>query len=68
MMTWDEYKRVGSLGVWNPAPNIETNIKCPLCGKPVFMKTDVVLTSNPPQYVYFCSCGWQDYTYFKWVY
>ena len=42
--------------------NLEpTNIKCPKCGELIFKRTDIVLTSYPPKYIYTCKhCGWSD--------
>ena len=39
-----------------------TDIECPKCGAFIYRKTDVVLTSYPPQHIYLCKgCGWQGY-------
>lgn len=43
-----------------------TDIECPECGKHVYLDTTVVLTSYPPQYKYWCSCGWVGNSYFYW--
>lgn len=37
---------------------IKTNVECPKCGKLLWKRTDIVLTSYPPQYQYECDCGW----------
>lgn len=41
----------------------KTDIDCPRCGKKIFKRTDIVLTSNPPQYQYECECGWVGYAH-----
>ena len=39
-------------------PNKKTYIQCPCCGKEAEVNTEIVLTSNPPQYNYTCKhCG-----------
>ena len=44
----------------------ETTIECPNCGENIFM-SNVVLTSYPPQFSYFCkSCGWAGTSFVKW--
>lgn len=40
-----------------------TDIDCPKCGKKLFKRTDIVLTSYPPQYQYECECGFVGYAY-----
>lgn len=41
----------------------KTGIECPKCGKMIWKRTDVVLTSYPPKYQYECECGWIGYAY-----
>lgn len=41
----------------------KTDIECPKCGKKIFKRTDIILTSNPPQHMYECDCGWVGYAY-----
>ena len=40
-----------------------TNIDCPVCGKKIYKRTDIVLTSYPAQYQYECECGWVGYAH-----
>ena len=35
-----------------------TDIDCPVCGKKIYRRMDIVLTSYPEQYQYECCCGW----------
>lgn len=45
----------------------ETTIECPNCGKNIYLRKDVVLTTYPPQFGYFCkSCGWVGTSFVKW--
>lgn len=41
----------------------KTDIDCPICGKKIFKRTDIVLTSYPAQYQYECECGWVGYAH-----
>ena len=41
----------------------KTNIECPKCGKYIYLRTDIILTSNPPKYKYECDCGWTGSAY-----
>lgn len=41
----------------------KTDIDCPICGKKIFKRTDIVLTSYPSKYQYECECGWVGYAY-----
>lgn len=43
-----------------------TDILCPNCGNPIYMRTDKILTSIPAQYQYECTCGWVGYSHNKW--
>lgn len=58
-MKWEEIK--------NLCPDItnrkETDIDCPECGKKIFKRTDIVLTTYPEQYQYECECGWIGYAF-----
>lgn len=59
-MTWEDF-----IKQTKPKP-IEigktlTDIECPKCGKYIYKRTDIVLTSYPPKYKYECECGWYGY-------
>lgn len=61
-MTWEEFEKA------NPKDNAFfignrqlTDIYCPKCGKKVYVRTDIVLASYPPQSQYECDCGWVGY-------
>ena len=41
----------------------EVNVKCPICGKKLIRRNNIVLTSYPAQYQYECSCGFIGYAY-----
>lgn len=38
-----------------------TDIQCPKCGKNIYVRTDIILLSNPPKSQYECECGWVGY-------
>lgn len=57
-MTWEEFKK-GRTATINMSPYSETDIECPICGKPIYVDNQFVLASNPPQKKYIClDCGW----------
>ena len=64
-MKWDEFKNT-----MTPEPIfqnfVKTNIECPKCGKNLFYRNDIVLTSYPAQYQYECECGFVGYSFAKW--
>lgn len=64
MKTWDEFKNESILRV--PFENeTKTDIMCPECGEPLYKDNTIVLTSNPPQYLYKChKCNFVGY---HWV-
>lgn len=64
-MNWDDFKNSATIS--NYLREIETDIKCPTCGKNIYMRTDVVLTTCPEQYCYFCKCGWDGTSFRKWT-
>lgn len=43
-----------------------TDIECPECGKFIYLDTTVTLASYPPQYKYWCPCGWVGNSYLYW--
>lgn len=58
-MKWDEFQKY-----FPDISNKElTEIECPKCGKHIWRRTDIVLTTYPPQYVYECECGWSGTAY-----
>lgn len=60
-MKWEEF--VGSIdNRWMALGLVKTDIECPECGKPLYKRTDIVLSSYPPKYEYKClSCDWSGY-------
>lgn len=60
-MKWEDFYKETDNDV---LPTLQlTDIECPKCGKKVFRRTDIILTSFPPQYQYECKCGWVGYAY-----
>jgi len=56
-MTWEEYQKHEYILYKNRE---KTQIECPNCGDYLWRRTDVVLTSYPPQYQYECdTCNWR---------
>ena len=60
LIKWDNY---------HPEPVREilrkqVDVTCPKCEKRLWKRLDVVLTSNPPKYVYECdNCGFRGFNY-----
>jgi predicted RNA-binding Zn-ribbon protein involved in translation (DUF1610 family) len=53
---------------YHPKPtentSMQVNVTCPKCGKKLWKRLDITLTSQPPQFVYEChNCGWQGVNY-----
>lgn len=58
-MTWEEYQKVVTGTASLTFENREaTDIECPECRRKIWRRTDIVLSSIPPKYVYECVCGW----------
>ena len=56
-MKWDEYQQKLFVQDLNRE---RTEIECPNCGAYLWRRTDIVLTSYPPQFRYECDqCGWE---------
>ena len=45
---------------------ILTDIKCPICGRNIYLDDTVFLTSYPAQYSYWCECGWHGCSHKHW--
>lgn len=60
---WEEFKNIP---VSFEFGQVKTSIKCPNCGKEIYLDNTVVLTTYPPQYSYWCECGWSGTSYAKW--
>lgn len=61
-MKWEEHVRK-----MPPKKQFEkrklTDIECPKCGKKLWRRMDIVLTSYPEKYQYECDdCGWIGYS------
>ena len=63
-MTWNDFNKDAETVIYNG--QVRTDIDCPICGKKVLWDSRVVLASFPPQYSYWCPCGWSGNSYKKW--
>lgn len=63
-MEWKDFNK-GELEITN-AGQVLTDIRCPECGRFIFMGTTIVLASYPAQYSYWCACGWSGTSYKSW--
>lgn len=61
-MKWSEFK-ISKGAASAPIQNYEeTEIECPICGRHIHRRTDIVFTTYPPKHQYEClQCGWTDY-------
>ena len=65
-MTWEEHQKINHFIIEmaiNQSNREKTDIECPKCGKQVYRRLDLVLTSNPPKTQYECDCGWVGYSH-----
>ena len=60
-MKWEQFERMGPY-TQEFTNKVLTDIECPKCGKNLFQRTDIVLTSHPAQYQYECECGFIGYS------
>ena len=64
-MKWDQFKNsIISEPVF--VNKVKTDIECPKCGRKLYYRSDIVLTSYPAQYQYECECGFVGYAHMKW--
>ena len=64
-MTWEEFKNK-RYAIQELPIVTKTDIDCPNCGKKLYFRNDIVLTSFPAQYQYECPCGFIGYSHAKW--
>ena len=56
-MTWEEFHKQIPTQLQYAGREL-TDIDCPECGKKIWRRTDIILTTYPAQYRYECDCGW----------
>ena len=61
LQSWKSYN--AKLPMNYPEDREKVNVACPECGKQLWRRNDIILTSYPPQYKYECECGWTGYTF-----
>lgn len=64
-MKWEEFLDENIESSYNG--QIQTDIKCPKCGRNIYLNNTIVLTSYPAKYSYWCSCGWVGTAHQKWI-
>lgn len=57
-MKWEEYNQLHDEYECVYTNRIQTDIECPMCGRKIYERTDIVLATYPQQYCYECDCGW----------
>ena len=64
-MKWEQFERMYPC-TQEFTNKVLTDIECPKCGKNLFQRMDIVLTSYPAQYQYECECGFVGYSHARW--
>ena len=54
---WNVYSKSMPCAIFTGKEQV--NVKCPICGKLIYRRTDIVLTTYPAKYQYECECGWR---------
>lgn len=62
-MTWEDYEKLRPIKAEIYQARTQVDVKCPECGKKIWRRNDIVLTSYPAQYQYECDCGWVGYAF-----
>lgn len=62
-MEWEDYKKLMPIKSKAFETRTQVDIKCPKCGKKIWRRNDITLTSYPEQYQYECECGWVGYAF-----
>ena len=58
-MKWEDYQNNQWELYQNQENREKTDIECPKCSALLWRRTDIILTSYPPQFRYECdACGW----------
>lgn len=65
-MTWEDFVNNSPPNFENPG-QVLTDIPCPKCGKNIYLNNLIVLSSIPPKYSYWCTCGWAGCAFTKWT-
>ena len=60
-MEWEDYKKLMPIKTFETRTQVD--IKCPKCGKKIWRRNDITLTTYPEQYQYECECGWVGYAF-----
>ena len=62
-MKWDQYEKQMPIKPEEWQCKTQVDVECPKCGKKIWRRNDIVLTSYPAQYQYECECGWIGYAH-----
>ena len=60
-MEWEQYKELTPEKINEPKTQVDA--RCPKCGKKIWRRNDIVLTTYPAQHKYECECGWVGYAF-----
>lgn len=56
-MKWEDYEKLRPKKSELFEIRTQVDVKCPKCGKKIWRRNDITLTSYPAQYQYECECG-----------
>lgn len=59
---WEDYSSIQEAFGFIPG-RTKVDVACPECGKQLWRRNDIVLTSHPAKYQYECECGWIGYAF-----
>lgn len=60
---WEDYSSIKQTFDFITPSRTKVDVACPECGKQLWRRNDIVLTSYPAQYQYECDCGWIGYAF-----
>lgn len=63
-MKWDDFNKADLQATY--VGQVKTDIDCPICGNKVLWDSRIIVTSLPPKFYYWCTCGWCETSYRKW--
>ena len=62
-MEWEDYDKLMPKKDETFETRTQVDVKCPNCGKKIWRRNDIILTSYPAKYQYECECGWVGYAF-----
>lgn len=57
-MKWEVFEKQMAVKPLHYEQRTQVDVECPVCGRKLWRRNDIVLTTYPPKYRYECDCGW----------